>query len=207
MPAISSSMRVGEHDARQRARARPATRCGQRALVGGEARGEARRGRRRRPAGGARPRRARAGSRLARDLDARARSGRAAAGAARPPRGSSCPTSRKRAACDDAETPSRSTCTRPMRGGVEQHVDEVVGQQVDLVDVEDAAVRARPAGRAGTRRRPSRSARSRSSVPSTRSSVAPIGSSTSAHRAGARRRRRRCGPSGQSAPSARAGRR
>ena len=27
------------------------------------------------------------------------------------------------------------------RGGVEEHVDEVVGQQVDLVDVEDAAVR------------------------------------------------------------------
>ena len=39
------------------------------------------------------------------------------------------------------DTPSRSTCARPMRGGVEQQVDEVVVQQVDLVDVEHAAVR------------------------------------------------------------------
>ena len=38
------------------------------------------------------------------------------------------------------ETPSRSTRVDAHGGGVEQHVGEVVVEQVDLVHVEDAAV-------------------------------------------------------------------
>ena len=59
------------------------------------------------------------------------------------------------------EMPSRSTVVDAHRRGVEQHVDEVVGQQVDLVDVEDAAVAPRPAGPARSGARP-RAARARS---------------------------------------------
>ena len=57
-------------------------------------------------------------------------------------------------------------------GGVEQRIDQRIGQQVDLVDVQHALVRARQ--QAGRRRmRPSRSTPSRSSVPTTCSRLAP----------------------------------
>ena len=97
-------------------------------------------GRPRRPAAGARSR--------------PARRGRAARAPRRPSpkRSSSCgrsspsstfivPTSRKRDACT-TDTASRSTRDDARRRRVEQRVDQVVGQQVDLVDVEDPLVRA-----------------------------------------------------------------
>ena len=66
------------------------------------------------------------------------RSGRAAGGAARPPRGSSSRPARS--APGVAESPSRSTRLTPEGGDVEQDVDEMIGQQVDLVDVEHTLV-------------------------------------------------------------------
>ena len=69
-----------------------------------------------------------------------ARSGRAAGGAARPSSGFIDPTSTNRAWWLLRLIPSRSTRLTPDDGHVEQHVDEVVGEQVDLVDVEHAAV-------------------------------------------------------------------
>src|SRR3546814_3894693 len=38
---------------------------------------------------------------------------------------------------------SSDVCSSDLRGGIQQQVDQVVVQQVDLVDVEDAAVRLR----------------------------------------------------------------
>ena len=64
------------------------------------------------------------------------------------------------------------------RGRIEQQVDQMVVQQIDLVDVQDAAMR--PASRPGSKcTAPSLSACWRSIEPATRSSVAPTGSSTS----------------------------
>ncbi len=71
----------------------------------------------------------------------------------RPKRSSSCgrsspssgfmvPTRMNRDGCD-TETPSRSTVLMPHRRGVEQHVDDVIVEQVHLVDVQDVAVRLR----------------------------------------------------------------
>ena len=83
------------------------------------------------------------------------------------------------------------------RGGVEQQVDEVVVQQVDLVDVEDPAVRARRAGRARTppcpRPAPARGAASRAPGPRWRRRAARPGGP-----AGSRSRRPPAnGPSGR----------
>jgi len=64
-----------------------------------------------------------------------------------------------------------------VRGRVEDHVDEVVVEQVDLVDVEDAAVRA--GQQAGSKSASPASASSTERVPTTRSRVAPSGSVTS----------------------------
>ena len=67
---------------------------------------------------------------------------------------------------------------RDARGGrVEQRVDQVIGQQVDLVHVEDALVRARE--QAASKAFSPFSARPRSSAPTRRSRLAPSGSSTS----------------------------
>ena len=44
------------------------------------------------------------------------------------------------------DTPSRCTVLTPSRRGVEQHIDEMIRQQIHLVDVQDAAVRRWPAG-------------------------------------------------------------
>ena len=84
-------------------------------------------------------------------------------------------------------------------GGVQQHVDQVVGQQVDLVDVQHAAVGQRPAARARTPRRCRRPASTRgtSRLPVTRSSVAPSGSSTSRAGRCSAGLPGGCGPSGQ----------
>ena len=49
------------------------------------------------------------------------------------------PISRKRAACADADAVALDV-VGAQRGGVEKEVDEVVGEQVDLVDVEDPAM-------------------------------------------------------------------
>ena len=80
--------------------------------------------------------------------------------------------------------PSRSTRLTPGDGHVEQGVDEVVGEQVDLVDVEHAAVRRGEQAGAERAARPSVSSSARSSEPITRSSVAPSGSSTNGRVAG-----------------------
>ena len=86
------------------------------------------------------------------------------------------------------------------RGGVEEHVDEVVGQQVDLVGVEDPAVRRgqQPGLEGGD-------AVAQRAVEVERAEQA-VGrrAHAAARRArpgGARRRRPSCGPSGQRAPS------
>ncbi len=63
------------------------------------------------------------------------------------------------------------------RGDVEQQVDDVILEQVDLVDVEEAAVGARQQPRLEALD-PRVSAASRSSAPTTRSSLAPSGRST-----------------------------
>ena len=75
------------------------------------------------------------------------------------------------------------------RDGVEQRVGQMIGQQVHLVDVEDAAVRLREQTRLQARAR--RSWRcSISRPPSMRSSVAPIGRLTNGAPATAEQRRR-----------------
>ena len=114
----------------------------------------------RRPAGGGRSRRAPPGRRGAAHLDAEAeaveqlRAQLALLGVHRARRAGSARRARR-------ETPRARRATTPERGGVEQHVDEVVGQQVDLVDVEDPPVGARRAARA---RRPARRPSARAEV-------------------------------------------
>ena len=100
--------------------------------------------------------------------------------AALPPPGSSCP----RAGTERDAPPRRPHARRRSRqgGGIEQHVADVVVQEVDLVDIED------PAGwprRADPARAPSlpHAARGRCRPePATRSSVAFKGRSTTMHR-------------------------
>ena len=131
---------------------------------------------RRRRADGARPRRGARAHGVPRPRR-RGRSGRAAAGGARPPQGSSSRSARtgQRGSTRD---PVALDADRPHGGGVQQQVDEVVVEQVDLVDVQDAAVGAGEQARLELHG-PGGSAFSRWSEPSTRSSVAPTGSSTS----------------------------
>ena len=95
-------------------------------------------GRRRRPSGGGSPRRAAPGraGRRSRTVSPKRSS---SCGRSSPSSGFMVPISTIREAWL-TETPSRSTVERPGGGGVEQQVDEMIMQQVDLVDVEDAAV-------------------------------------------------------------------
>ena len=83
----------------------------------------------------------------------------------------------------------------PEGGRVEQQVDEVVVQQVDLVDVQDAPVRAgqQPGWKDVT---PTVSKCPTSSEPVSRSSVAPTGSSTSRVGRDCAAAPAGCGPSG-----------
>ena len=129
-------------------------------------------------------------------------------GTHRPKRSSSCgrsspssgfmvPTSRNRAGVAQRD-PLPLDAGAAGGGGVQEHVDEVVREQVDLVDVEDAAVgRGQQPGRERVRGAGAAQDPGTSRLPVTRSSVAPSGSSTSRAGRCSARPPGGCGPSGQ----------
>ena len=96
-----------------------------------------------------------------------------------PSSGFMVPTSTNAAGCAERDSVALDRVDAHRRG-VEQRVHQVVRQQVDLVDIQQAPVGARQQARVRSGADPSARMRSRSSVPMTRSSVAPTGSSTNA---------------------------
>ena len=124
---------------RQRRRPRPRT-AGRASSASSAAdrRGHRRRGRRRTPAGGARPRPAPPG-RHRRGISTASPKRSSSWGRRSPSSGFMEPMSRKRLGWT-WEIPSRSTRLIAAGRHVEQHVHQVVGQQVDLVDVQHPPV-------------------------------------------------------------------